>query len=122
MEDYQHFLVALTNDDKSWSYGAVKDTQASNWAARLSDHLTKADLEPLREGGFCGVHVDTAGYPHGDNSPALVELRSLLGPPAVTAHYGEWDFYVLPGSGPVKDVRDERVLSPAARQFFYPGE
>jgi phosphoglycerol transferase len=120
MDDYQHFLVALTNPNKEWSYGAVKFTRASAWAERLGDRLTAADLAALHEGGFCGVHVDTTGYLLGNQAPALVQLRSLLGAPVATGHGGEWQFYLIPGSGPVHDVKDRSSLSPQARNFFYP--
>jgi hypothetical protein len=120
MDDYEHFLVAMTNSDKEWSYGAVKETQASAWAARLSDDLTPADLAPLAEVGFCGVHVDRRGYLLGDKAPALVRLRALLGQPVATGAGGRWQFYRIPDSGtPVVDVRDESKLSRATREFFY---
>lgn len=122
MQDYQHFLVALTNDDKFWSYGAVKHTQASDWAARMSDHITPADLLALYEGGFCGVHLDTSGYTRAGRDGVERRLEQVLGLPVVTAHDGQWQFYVISGSGPIHDVREPSELSPGTRKFFYPGE
>jgi hypothetical protein len=120
MDDYQHFLVALTNPDKYWSYGAVKYTRRSAWAARLSDHVSQADVQALHEGGFCGIHVDTTGYLLGDNALAVRRLRALLGPPVVEGNRGDWEFYRLAGSGPVRDAKDRASLSTATRRFFYP--
>jgi hypothetical protein len=120
MDDYQHFLVALTNPDKSWSYGAVKHTRRSDWAARLSDDVTAEDVQALHEGGFCGIHVDTTGYLLGDRAPALQRIRALLGAPSAQGNDGEWQFYRLPAGGPVRDPKDRDSLSPATREFFYP--
>jgi hypothetical protein len=120
MDDYQHFLVALTNPDKYWSYGAVKHTRRSEWAARLSDDVTAEDVKALHEGGFCGIHLDTTGYLHGDQAPAVQRIRALLGPPSVQGNDGEWQFYRLPGDGPIHDPKDRGSLSPTTQRFFYP--
>ncbi|MDQ1602337.1 MAG: hypothetical protein QOE01_182, partial [Actinomycetota bacterium] len=37
-------------------------------------------------------------------------------------HGGQWQFYVIPGSGPIHDVGDPATLSPGTRKFFYPDE
>ncbi len=66
------------------------------------------------------MHVDTTGYLLGNRAPAVVQLRSLLGAPVVTGHGGKWQFYLIPGSGPVHDVKNRNSLSSEARKFFYP--
>jgi hypothetical protein len=88
----------------------------------MSDHITPADLPALHEGGFCGVHLDTSGYSQAGREGVERRLEHLLGPPAVRAHGGQWQFYVIPGSGPIHDVGDPATLSPGTRKFFYPDE
>jgi phosphoglycerol transferase len=122
MNDYQHFLVTLTNPDKKWSYGGVKFTRSSAWAAHMPRLMTQRDLRALAEGGFCGVHVDLTGYDLGASAPAVIRLRSLLGEPSVTGRRGEWQFYRLPIAGTVHNVHDRRSLSREARSLFYPRE
>jgi hypothetical protein len=122
MNDYQHFLVTLTNPDKEWSYGGVKFTRSSAWAEEMPRLITRAEVRALAEGGFCGVHVDLTGYDLGARAPAIIRLRSLLGQPSVTGRDGEWEFYRLPTGVAVHDVHDRGSLSRDARSLFYPRE
>jgi hypothetical protein len=120
MEDYEHFFVALANPGKQWSYGGVKYTAASHWAANLADDLTQESVASLVEGGFCGVHLDRTGYSAPGAAAAEASLDRLLGPPAAQGGMGRWLFYVLPTDGRQHDVRDRQSLSPRAERFFYP--
>jgi phosphoglycerol transferase len=123
MEDYEHFLVALTNPDKQWSYGGVKYTTASHWAHRLSDNLTDASVDALVEGGFCGIHLDVSGYTRAAARELSASLHDQLGPPVAVGHGGRWQFYKLPvGDSAPRDVRDRKTLSPATSRLFYPSE
>jgi hypothetical protein len=120
MEDYDHFLVALTNPSKNWSYGAVKSTRASEWAAELPTVPTPPQLKSLREGGFCGIHVDSVGYPRADARLVISGLTGLLGPPVATGGNGRWRFFDLRDHAASPKPWEPASLSPAARRLFFP--
>ena len=107
LENYEPLWPALTNPGKTWSAGAMKDTVASAWQARLGDSLDAEDLGPLAAGGFCAVHVDRRGYTPGDADAVRAELTDLLGDPVATGLDGDWSAYRLPTDG-------VSVLPPAA--------
>lgn len=123
MADYEHFLVALTNPRKQWSYGGVKYTTASEWAHVLSDQLTYSSVRSLVEGGFCGVHLDRIGYAEARAASLAESVERLLGPPMAEGHGRRWLFFALPNMGGVThDVRDRPRLTPSAERLFYPGQ
>ncbi len=100
VNDYDHFWSSITNEGKEWSYGAVKNTVASVWAAQLPELPTDAQVELLRGAGFCGLHLDTRAF----ISERLPDLRANLsarfGPPVATGYDDQWELYAL-GSAPV---------------------
>lgn len=121
MPDYEHFLVSLTNDEKFWSYGGVKYTTASDWAARLSSNLDDTAIRSLSEAGFCGVHVDMRGYSREEAPAVRARIERQLGAAQATGLDGRWLFFALaPTSGPVGDVADRESLTPQTQRFFYP--
>jgi hypothetical protein len=120
LADYEHFLVALGNPLKQWSYGGVKYTIQSAWADALRDDLTESTLPALAEVGFCGVHLDTRGY--SAKKAPLIEARltGLLGAPVARGLGGRWQFYRLPEGAPGgTSVSDVSSLSTSARMLFY---
>ena len=58
INDYDHFWASITNDGKSWSYGSVKFTDASTWAAQLPQSPTDDQVALLRAAGFCAIQVE----------------------------------------------------------------
>jgi len=95
---YAPLWPALTNPDKLWSYGAMKGTVASAWQEGLSSNIGPAELEKLRRGGFCAVHVDRAGYTEADAQRLLANLARLMGQPVAVGFDGAWTAFRIPGA------------------------
>jgi len=91
LNDYDHFLVGLTNKDKDFSYGAMRDTPASTWQLDYTRGVTGFQIPELREKGFCAVHLDTRGFEQPEAVEA--ELTTLFGKPIVTGLDGRWQLY-----------------------------
>ncbi|MDP2014994.1 MAG: hypothetical protein Q8L05_12275 [Actinomycetota bacterium] len=91
LNDYDHFLVGLTNKDKDFSYGAMRDTSASNWQLDFTAGVSGFQVQELKEKGFCAVHVDTRGF----NQPEVItdELKTLFGKPVATGLDERWQLY-----------------------------
>jgi phosphoglycerol transferase len=120
LRDYSHFVVAMTNRDKLWSYGAVKYTSAGLWQMRLGNNITAASVAALRDAGFCGVHVDTRGFRPDEVAPVLGQIESLLGPAVARGHQDDWRFYLIPGGAAhVNALEDPQRLSASTRNFFF---
>lgn len=119
MQQYDHLWPALMNRDKSWSFGAMKGTEAGVWQAALGDVLERDDLAPLAAGGFCAVHVDRRGYPGAEAGEVVADLTDLLGRPIATGFDGNWLAFALPG--PVAEDPDVASLAqaPAGVGTFY---
>lgn len=119
---YQALLPSLTDPTKSWSYGAMKNTRASQWARQLGDDLTPEVIDQLRRAGFCAVHVDRRGYTDQTWAPLTDRLTQLLGPPILTGHNGDWWAYRLPvtGASARVDVRDPSDIERETLSFYYP--
>lgn len=96
MGNYEHLWVALTDTEKSWSFGAVKGTRADAFAAGLGDHLDPRTVRALRDAGFCAVHVDLRGYADPDATREVADLTALLGPPVAEVLGGRWLAFALP--------------------------
>ena len=94
--DYEHFWPSLTNRGKSWSYGAVRNTDASVWAAQLPQTPSVEQIALLRGAGFCAIHVDTRGYLGEEVPVVLGDLTTKLGPPAATGADGTWQLFAIP--------------------------
>ncbi len=93
LNDYDHFLVGLTNKEKDFSYGAMRDTSASNWQLDFTGGVSQSQVQELKDKGFCAVHLDTRGF----EQPEIIEaqLKSLLGKPVVTGLDGRWLLYKI---------------------------
>ena len=95
MPDYEHFWTALANHDKSFTYGAVRATDASVWASQLPMVPSDATVELLRQAGFCAIHVDSRGYYAEEIGPVLENLNSRFGAPVASAVDGQWQAFAM---------------------------
>lgn len=100
VNDYDHFWTSLANPEKSWSYGAVKNTDASIWAAQLPNVPSNEQLEILRAGGFCAIHLDTRGLDAPSRVATADDLTARLGAPVATGLKGKWQLYDLANIAP----------------------
>lgn len=100
MNDYDHFWPSLVSTNKSWSYGAVKNTKASAWMASLPEIPTPADIDILGSAGFCGIHLDTRAWVNPAADRIIASLSERYGPPQVTQRISgkskrdDWVFFV----------------------------
>lgn len=117
MHDYDHFWVSLTNPQKRWSYGAVKNTAASVWAAQLPQTPTPEDLHSLAAAGFCAIHVDLEGYDAEARNLVVWDLTKRLGRPIVDDATGRWLLFGIPDAKP---VTQEATWSADLVRFFHP--
>lgn len=95
LNDYEHFLHPLVNEGKDFSYGAVKNTAASTQFARMGDVPTGADIENLRNAGFCAIHVDRRGVAENVWTFMQIDLSTALGEPVAVGDDGLWQMYDL---------------------------
>jgi len=95
LNDYEHFLQPLVNNDKDFSYGAVKNTTASEQLARIGAVPNAADLENLRNAGFCAIHVDRRGIADNVWTFMQIDLATALGDPVAVGNDGLWQLYDL---------------------------
>ena len=91
MDDYDHFLIGMTNRNNPISYGAYRGSQEAAAIAGWSESFSEDKLWELRQQGFCGIHVDSAGYD--DAGSVLSELEMTVGPPV--AQSGRWTMFSL---------------------------
>ena len=92
MDDYDHFLLTLTNPQRPISYGAYRESSSAREFERLSNQPINESVWELKSLGYCGVHVNTRGYE--DPQPVLDQLASVLGQPV--AEVEQWKMYALP--------------------------
>lgn len=95
LADYEHFVTALLNPDKDFSYGSVKHTEASTLAAGISTPITPGDINRLRAAGFCAIHLDLRGYEPGPLAETQVMLHAFLGDPIANGRDGAWLTYAI---------------------------
>ena len=95
IHDYDHFWTSLLNPSKSWSYGAVKNTDASIWAAQLPLIPNPEQVEQLRLGGFCAIHFDTRGFIAEQLPPLEQYLTEHFGAPIATGFEDQWQLYAI---------------------------
>ena len=95
IHDYDHFWTSLLNPNKSWSYGAVKNTDASVWASQLPEIPNPEQVEQLRLGGFCAIHFDTRGFISEQLPPLEQYLTEHFGAPIATGFEGKWQLYAI---------------------------
>ncbi|MBI1352145.1 MAG: hypothetical protein GC156_13645 [Actinomycetales bacterium] len=100
INDYDHFWTSLTNPGKSWSYGAVKNTDAGVWSAQLPQVPTAEQVSLLRGAGFCAIHLDTRGYISEVLQPVQAELAQRFGPPVASGYNGAWELYDIRSAEP----------------------
>jgi hypothetical protein len=115
MNDYDHFWTSITNDAKQWSYGSVKYTDASIWAAQLPQVPTDAQVDLLRQAGFCAIHLDTRGYVTEQLAPIRADLAERFGAPVATGFKDQWEFYVIGEGAPSPPEQ----WSPEVDAFFH---
>ncbi|WP_263729296.1 hypothetical protein [Cellulomonas sp. SG140] len=92
---YEHLWPALTNPEKSWSFGAMKWSAADNWQRSVPDPLDRAGVQQLVKAGFCAVHVDYRGFAAADVEAARKHFTELLGPPVASGLGGAWNAFAL---------------------------
>ena len=110
INDYDHFWTSITNPGKQWSYGAVKFTDASVWAAQLPQVPSDRQADLLREAGFCAIHVDTRGYVK-EAVPAIVgDLTERFGPPVATGFKDMWLLFALGDPTSLPDAAEARAF------------
>ncbi len=114
IHDYDHFWTSLLNPNKSWSYGAVKYTDASIWAAQLPEIPNPEQVEQLRLGGFCAIHFDTRGFIAEQLPPLEQYLTEHLGAPLATGFDGQWQLYAI--ANPILTAAPTDAALPA---FFH---
>jgi hypothetical protein len=98
INDYDHFWTSITNTGKQWSYGSVKNTDASIWAAQLPQVPTETQAALLEQGGFCAIHLDTRGYISEQLGPIRADLAARFGAPVATGFKDQWELYALPAA------------------------
>ena len=110
VNDYDHFWTSITNPDKRWSYGAVKNTRAGVWSSQLPQVPNDAQVANLRAGGFCAIHLDRRGYSGTDLLDVTANLESRFGAPIVKGFDGEWLLF---------DITDVEPATPAQAEAFF---
>lgn len=93
LNDYEHFTVGLLNNEKSWSYGGMRDTDASLWQLDYTNGISGFQVQDLKDKGFCAVHLDTRGFE--DPQAVETQLTTLFGDPVVTDLDGRWQLYKI---------------------------
>lgn len=94
MNDYEHFWTSLVDDTKSWSYGAVKNTQAGAWLQALPEVPNTKQIDLLSRAGFCGIHLDTRAFVTPAVERISADLNERYGPPAVQGNDDDWLFWI----------------------------
>ena len=118
VNDYDHFWTSLLNPSKSWSYGAVKNTDASIWASQLPELPNPEQVEQLRLGGFCAIHFDTRGFISEQLPPLEQYLTEHFGAPIATGYDGKWQLYAI--ANPIlKTPSSSGAAPPALPAFFH---
>lgn len=95
LNDYEHFLHALVNPDKDFSYGAVKGTAATAPLENLGNRLSRAQVATLLDEGFCAVHVDKRGFTPTAQTWVTNNMTQQFGPPIATGSDGDWVMWRL---------------------------
>ncbi|MBN1323068.1 MAG: hypothetical protein JW986_03590 [Methanotrichaceae archaeon] len=77
MPDYEHFKAYLHSRTLRWSYGAVKNREASEWQNSIAEKSVGEMVSALSMAGFEGIYIDGNGY--NDRGLSIVnELSDLL--------------------------------------------
>jgi hypothetical protein len=110
INDYDHFWTSITNPGKQWSYGSVKFTDASTWAAQLPQVPTDEQVALLRQAGFCAIHLDTRGYISEALAPVADDLTARFGAPVATGFDDAWQLYDITAASPADAATTEAFL------------
>ncbi len=110
VNDYDHFWTSLTNPEKRWSYGAVKNTDAGIWSSQLPELPTDEQASYLRGAGFCAIHLDTRAY-ISEQLPLITgNLQDRFGAPVATGFDGEWLLFDITGTPAAQQQATEDFL------------
>ena len=98
LNDYEHFLQGLVNEDKDFSYGAVKNTDASAPLEDLGNRQPPGQVRAPVAQGFCAIHLDRRGFTDQAWTWVTNDMRLQFGPPVATGRDGIWETYALPSA------------------------
>ena len=121
LNDYEHFWTSIVDSNKSWSYGAVKNTNASAWLSALPEVPGEAEVNLLAQAGFCGIHLDTRAFVAPAVERIVADLTSRYGAPTVTAttKMGEPDNWLFFTTDPNAQTQDPPTWSPELVNYFF---
>lgn len=110
VNDYDHFWTSLTNPGKRWSYGTVKNTDASIWSSQLAELPGDEQVSYLRAAGFCAIHLDTRAY-ISERLPAITaNLQERFGPAIASGFEGRWLLFDISNVPPASSQATENFL------------
>ncbi len=121
LNDYEHFWTSIIDSNKSWSYGAVKSTDASAWLSALPEVPGDAEVDLLAQAGFCGIHLDTRAFVAPAAERIYADLTSRYGSPTVTAATKadaapNWLFFTI---DPQAQTQNPADWSPELVNYFF---
>jgi phosphoglycerol transferase len=96
--DYELFRGYLHSSKLRWSYGAMRGREASQWQRSIFSLPFQTAIAQIQAGGFSGIYLDRRGF---RDDAAEKALRSLLGPPMVSAN-GRLVFFKMIGRQPTQ--------------------
>jgi hypothetical protein len=99
LNDYEHFIHGLVNEDKDFSYGAVKNSEASAPLEDLGNRQSVAQVRNLVAQGFCAIHLDRRGFTEKAWEWVTLDMRMQFGEPVAVGQDGDWETYALPTGG-----------------------
>jgi hypothetical protein len=120
LNDYEHFWTSIVDSNKSWSYGAVKNTGSGAWLSALPEVPNTEEVDLLAQAGFCGIHLDTRAFVAPAAERIVTGLTSRYGPPTVTAATkadtpANWLFFT---TNPQAQTQDPANWSPDLVGYF----
>ena len=115
MNDYEHFWTSLVDEEKSWSYGAVKNTQAGAWLQALPEVPNAKQVDMLAQAGFCGIHLDTRAFVTPAVERISADLTERYGPPSVNGYDDAWLFWIADANAQASPASQ---WSPDVADFF----
>jgi phosphoglycerol transferase len=121
LDDYGHFWLPINDSGKAWSYGSIKNTEASAWAAALPEIPTDADIANLTNAGFCGIHLDTKGYVPVAAERIKAEITTRLGTPIAKGNPvlgGEDTWFFFPITDNIQQPQPISSLDQSTQEFF----
>jgi len=120
MGSYDPMWPALTNSEKSWSFGAMRGTLAGAWQVALGNKIDANAVRELEAGGFCAIHVDRRGFSPADADKIAANLTALLGPVVATGLGGSWLAFALPSAHAEHAITiEDLATAPSDTAVFY---